>query len=367
MLDTREGLYNDTNAVFNPISTYGANNVSWAGTMSMVDIDIANLKTFLDGTYDTRMPAGTAYYTASTHVLRGSDIPEKSGWVLYVSDRRNDYDFDGEYDMEDVYGPNDGVLQAGEDINGNGTLQKDYNNEAVKYTGTGSNISKDIAAVFDHSFYRRGVRLIRGARPPGGYDTTTPANTKGFTLASENGVYVQGNYNATSITTVGTPTASANYLPTGANDVPCSIAADAITVLSNSWNDGESFVSPFNLTVRNASETTQRFAMLSGDTITSLTASPNQGGGDLKMNGGVHNFKRFLEDWGGVRLNYSGSLINLFLSHNNTGPFKCCSVAYSPPTRNWVFDATFLDVNRLPPGTPVFQYVQTTGFQRTND
>ena len=85
------------------------------------------------------------------------------------------------------------------------------------------------------------------------------------------------------------------------------------------------------------------------------------------MNGGVHNFKRFLEDWGGVRLNYSGSLINLFNSRVNNAPFKCCTNVYSPPERNWVFDATFLDINRLPPGTPYFQYVQTTGFQRTND
>ncbi|MEO6051461.1 MAG: hypothetical protein ABIP78_09030 [Pyrinomonadaceae bacterium] len=57
MLDTREGLYNDTNAVFDPtaVGNYGSN-VPWAGGMSIVAIDVANLKKFLDGNFDTFMP-----------------------------------------------------------------------------------------------------------------------------------------------------------------------------------------------------------------------------------------------------------------------------------------------------------------------
>ncbi len=377
MFDTREGLYNDTAAVFAPLTTYGTN-VPLAGVMSMVDIDVANLKKFLDGNFDANMPAipGTPFYVANNRALQSTDIPQqdngvpkKGGWVFYVSDRRGDFDFDGEYDMEDVYGNNDGILQVGEDLNGNGTLQGDYTNEAPTYTGAGSNVAPDIAAVLEHKHYRRGVRLINAQTIPGFYDTATPVNTRGFTVASENAVYVKGNYNATGIAAVGTPTASTDYLPlsTTSADVPASIAADAITILSNSWQDALSFSAPFNLGSRVASETHTRFAMLSGDTITSLSGTPNQGGGDLRMNGGVHNFKRFLENWGGTRLNYSGSLINLFNSHNNNAPFKCCNNVYSPPTRNWVFDASFLDVNRLPPGTPYFQYAQTTGFQRTNN
>lgn len=365
MFDTREGLYNDTASVFNPTTTYGTN-VPWAGVMSMIDIDVANLRTFLSGTWDSKMPSGTPYANATGHVLRSTDIPQNNGWVLYVSDRRGDYDFDGEYDMEDIYGNNDGVLQPGEDINGNGTLQAEYTNEAVRYTGTGASISPDIASTFDHHFYRRGVRLRNGTLPPGNYNATTPANTRGFTVASENGIYVRGNYNATGIASVGTPTVTTDYLPQGANDIPCSIAADAVTVLSNNWNDGESFVYPFAMSSRNSTETTQRFALLAGDTITTLNGSPNQGGGDTRMNGGVHNFLRFLENWTG-RLNYTGSLINLYNSHNNNGAFKCCNDVYSPPERNWIFDASFLDVNRLPPGTPYFQNIQMTGFQRVNN
>ncbi len=267
--------------------------------------------------------------------------------------------------MGDVYGNNDGGMQDGEDTNKNGTLQADYNYEAVRYTGTNSNISPDIAAVFDHKFYRRGVRLINGTQPPGAYDSVTPSNTKGFAAAAEQGIYVQGNYNATGIANVGTPTLSTDYLPQGSTNIPSSVTADAVTILSNNWTDGESFVYPFSLGSRVPTETTMRFAMLAGDTITTLNATPNQGGGDLKMAGGVHNFPRFLEDWG-TRFNYAGSMINLFNSHNNSGPFKCCNNVYDPPVRNWIFDASFLDVNRLPPGTPYFQSVDVTGFQRIN-
>lgn len=368
MFDTREGLYNDTTAVFDPALAYGTN-VPLAGVMSMVDIDVANLKSFLDGNFDATMPPGTPAAVALGRGLRASDIPQVNGWVFYVSDRRGDFDFDGEYDMEDIFGNNDGILQPGEDVNKNTTLQAEYLNEAVRYTGAGNHVSPDIAAVFEHKHYRRGVRLINGQTIPGVYDTATPANTRGFGVASENGVYVLGNYNATGIVAVGTPTASSDYLPlsTSALDIPASISSDAIIVLSKSWTDAQSFTSPFNKNNRIPTETTQRFGMISGDAITSLNAAPNQGGSDLRMNGGVHNFKRYLENWGGVRLNYSGSLINLFNSHNNNGIFKCCNQIYSPPTRNWVFDSTFLDINRLPPGTPYFQYAQTTGFQRNNN
>jgi hypothetical protein len=108
--------------------------------------------------------------------------------------------------------------------------------------------------------------------------------------------------------------------------------------------------------------------MLAGDAVTSLNATPNQGGNDTRMNGGVHNFLRFLEDWGSIRLNYAGSLINLYNSHNNNGTYKNGgSHVYSPPARNWTFDVSFLDVNRLPPGTPFFQDIQMTGFQRLNN
>ena len=140
--------------------------------MSMVDIDVGNLKKFLDGNYDTnpKLPTGTPFADAAARPLKASDIPDANGWVLYVSDRRGDYDFDGEYDMEDIYGENDGILQKGEDFNRNTKLDRDYTNEAVRYTGAGNFESPDIAAVLEHKYYRRGVRLVNGTQLPGKYD-----------------------------------------------------------------------------------------------------------------------------------------------------------------------------------------------------
>lgn len=359
MFDAREGIYNDDLSL-------NASNIVRNGVMSMVDIDMDNLRRFLDGEFNSLLPTSGTPYTVSTGgtSLKSTSVPQNRGWVFYVSDRRGDYDFDGEYDMEDVFGNNDGVLQYGEDVNRNGTLQSSTN-EAPLYSEIWS---PDQAAVVNTKYYRRGVRLINGTTIPGKYDADTPQDTLGFAFASENGVYVKGNYNATGVSYIGTPTPATSFLPQNtASHVPASIAGDAITVLSNAWNDANSFSSPYSMSGRDASDTTVRFAMLAGDAISSLNATPNQGGGNPRMNGGVHNFKRFLENWGSNYLNYSGSLINMFNSHNNNGAFKCCVKVYSPPNRNWVFDTTFLDPNRLPPATPFFQSISLTGFQRVND
>jgi len=369
MFDTREGLYNDDLDI---ATTYPGGVVPRNGVMSLIDIDVANLRRLLSGAFDGSFPATTTFAVANGGVaFRSTNITSANGWVLYVSDRRGDMDFDGEYDMEDIFGNNDGLLQPGENVNhnkdGGGIEILDVDltwQECPRYSETWA---PDMASVLDHKYYRRGVRLINGSTVPGVLDLVTPGNTLGFTVASENGVYVKGNYNATSVTTYGTPTSPRNYLPFDtALHIPASVAADAVTILSNAWTDAGSFRYPFTLGSRVASETTIRMALLSGDPMSSQNATPNQGGGDPRLNGGVHNFKRFLENWGGVYLNYAGSLINLYNSRNNNSAFKCCNKVYSPPIRNWVFDTSFLDPSRLPPGTPAFQFVQVTGFQRVN-
>jgi hypothetical protein len=364
MFDAREGIANDsaTNGQWNV--TYPAGTVPLRGVMSIVDIDMANFRRFVEGDFDGLFPNG----------LVSSDVPNDNGegWIIYVSDRRGDADEDGEYDFEDLYGPDDGTLQAGEDVNHDGVLQRDFVWESAAWNVA---VQADAGALFDHRTFRRGVRLVNGRTLPG-------TETMGFTLASENGVYILGDYNASGISVVGTPSQPADY--TGAQ-VPASIAADAVTVLSNVWNDGKSFRRPFTFgspsgaadnstrrvqdwvsggtTVQG--ETTVRTALLMGDSMSSTEGPPHQGGSDPRLAGGVHNFKRFLEQWNGTRLNYCGSLINLFNSRGNDGPFKCCVHIYTPPTRNWVFDTSFLDPDRLPPGTPFFQYIQMTGFRQT--
>lgn len=364
IFDTREGTPNDRSSYTDPIPT---NNVNRAGVMSMIDIDVANLRRFLNGDFNGLFPVGPTPFTIANFgvPLSSVNVPNKRGWVLYVSDRRGDADFDGEYDMEDVFP--DGVLQYNEDVNANGTLETDFGNEAPVYT---ARVENGIAATSDHGYYRRGVRLINGTTLPGIYDSGDPEQTLGFTVSSENGVYVRGNYNATGVTLTGTsaPAPSQNYQPQNtALHIPAAIASDAVTILSNNWQDSRSFQFPWAQESRLATATQVRFAMLTGDGITGNTDISYNPSGFGQLNGGIHNFKRFLERWSGVRLNYTGSLVNLFNSRNNSGFWKCCQAVYNPPIRDWTFDTTFLDPNRLPPGTPYIYSLSFTGFQRVND
>lgn len=368
MFDTREGIPTDNTSHTN---TFNANVVPNAGVMSMVDIDVENLKRFYNGSYNDLFPTTTPYAVSkgAGQSLKNSDIPTNKGWVLFISDRRGDRDFDGEYDMEDVFPDN--ILQYNEDVNENSTLERKFypatNWEAPTYT---TSVNRSRAATTDHGYFRRGVRLINGISLPGIYDVAKPNQSQGFTVASENGVYVLGNYNATGVTLSGgsLPAPSQNYLPQNTvEQVPAAVISDAVTILSNNWDDAKSFRYPFTQGDRLATATQVRFALLTGDGITgntSISYNPSQFG---QLNGGIHNFKRFLERWTDVRLNYAGSLVNLFTSRNNNGFWKCCNAVYNPPIRDWTFDTTFLDPNRLPPGTPYIYSMTFTGFKRVND
>ena len=79
----------------------------------------------------------------------------------------------------------------------------------------------------------------------------------------------------------------------------------------------------------------------------------------------MHNFLRYIENWGGFNLNYEGSIANLFYANYNTGIYKCCNLVYSPPTRNYVFDNDFTLPNGLPPGTPTFRDIDNLSYRQS--
>ncbi len=248
MFDTREGEHYDdrSNTYYTDINRLTRN-----GIMSMIDIDVANLRRFFRGDFNGLFPTDTPFALSNANVgLTSNDIPQRAGWVFYIADRRGDADFDGEFDMEDVYGANlgnDGVMQLGEDANKNGLFENSYGTEAERFNT--NTIFPDLAAVNDHKYYRRGIRLINGTTIPGIYDSATQANTRGFTVATENGIYVKGNYNATGVAVVPATgnTPFDQYLPFNTPvHIPASIVADAVTILSNGWNDAQSFSSPYD-------------------------------------------------------------------------------------------------------------------------
>jgi hypothetical protein len=390
------------------------------GMTSVVEINMKNLARWLDGLYDANLLSGTNAVS--------SNIQGTEGYVVYVSDRRGDrvkieYKRDGtQYnstngfvDNEDIYGPNN-TLDAGEDVidygwdstrggaNKKGTLQKDTQElPDLGTTWSAPVLPADAAArrlraetVLKWTNYdagnnkakhfRSAVRLFNAEKLSFTAASGKLSPTKGITIASENMVYLWGNYNATGITGIPTGGSTLNDGGFTGAQIPSSIVSDSFFALSKTWFDALSALYPEgsadarNLTgegYRMADEnlpdvtqsTTVRAGIIAGTNISSLTAQPGRDADGLRRNGGVINFPRFLETWnlnGITRTwNYAGSFIPLYRSTQALSNWENdTSVIYMPPRRNWSFDQTFLNPNQLPPGTPFFQYVSSTGFRQ---
>jgi hypothetical protein len=116
--------------------------------------------------------------------------------------------------------------------------------------------------------------------------------------------------------------------------------------------------------------TAVRAGIIAGTTISAMTQTPGRDAVGLRRNGGIINYPRFQELWnlsGTINVwSYTGSFIPLFRSTQAIANWENdTSVIYMPPRRNWSFDSTFLTPQKLPPGTPFFQYVQATGFRQS--
>jgi hypothetical protein len=146
-------------------------------------------------------------------------------------------------------------------------------------------------------------------------------------------------------------------------DRPAALIADAITILSNNWSDVRSLNSPNDMAARDATSTGYRFAMIAGKSI----AFPRPGwaaAGDWGTDGGVHNFMRMLEDWGGQTISYRGAMISLYTARQMIGIYRANANVYAPGTRAFAFDTNFLQPQLLPPGTPMFRDVNTLRFRQ---
>jgi hypothetical protein len=157
----------------------------------------------------------------------------------------------------------------------------------------------------------------------------------GLTLATDNPLYTVGNFNTV-------------------NKKPAALLCDALTILSGNWNDGNSSQP---LSSRSATATQVNACYLTGN---NETGANGQG-----YNGGLENLPRFLEKWDGVTFTWRGSAVDLWYSRQATGAWSYGSY-YTAPNRDWAFDNDLLDINKLPPGTPLVNIVQRTHWsQRT--
>lgn len=195
---------------------------------------------------------------------------------------------------------------------------------------------------------KKTVRLQKGGILPEG----------GLSIASQNPVYVQGDYNTGTTTTptsvpanaTGNPTNSDSPTVNGYTRKPAAIMADAVMLLSNSWNDANSSLSVSN---RVASNTTYNMAIMSGFMPSGYQPAS---GAQYGYSGGGNNFPRFLERWTGKSCTYYGSMVELFESGVFTGKWDTGNI-YAPPLRRWNFDTNF-STNPPPGGTDAALYTR---------
>ena len=330
------------------------------GIMNAVEFDVGNFRKWLLGT----IPGGNGPLVSYS---------SQNGYLVYFSDRRgmlpdpnNGNITSGEYGFEDVInsasptGTPDGVMEASEDVDQNGTVER----WGAADVGNGQRVGTNNNPYVNVNCSTRGRQnIVTGARHVlklvdgglGNVPVRPDTGLGGFTVASENPVYVQGNYNSDN-----TDPFWNNPPPAVVADINHSAAAvisDAVTLLSNNWSDTNSMLNPLNLAGRAPNTPTYyRLAIAGGKNIN--FPQPAGTGQDFGTDGGVHNFLRYIETWGGSGgLFYRGSLVSLYYSQYATGTFKCCNLVYGPPPRNYYFDTAFLDPAKLPPGTPMLQDV----------
>jgi hypothetical protein len=187
---------------------------------------------------------------------------------------------------------------------------------------------------------RYGVR-VSNAGELSSTDVSAPL-VRGLTLATEQAMYVQGDYNAV-------------------NKIPAAMLADSLNVLSNNWSDAASTLSLAN---RGATTTTINTAFLAGTDTTG--GAEGSGGQDLGgYNGGLENFMRLHEDWTGVTLVYRGALASLYEPRHVSGAWVSGAPYYAAPIADWGFDYDlFEDPALTPPLSPRFIYLKQELFVR---
>jgi hypothetical protein len=174
------------------------------------------------------------------------------------------------------------------------------------------------------------LRVRAGSSP------TLLANT---TLATDNPIYIQGDFNT--INTKGV-----------------ALVSDAQNILSNA------FTTKGTLNVDGiyeASATTVNAAFFSG-------IKPNVLGVSPRVGGGLHNYARLHEDWQvgstDILLNINGSFISLWQSTQATGDWchGTSTQCYYRPGRNYGWDIRFQDPDFWPPFIPSIFSVERVGF-----
>jgi len=395
--DPREGEARDVNT--------GDNSCTPLGVLNAVELDVGNLKRWLAGTIGAS-GGNVDFQTQNGYLLYFSDrrgmLPSPNGTqVAAAGTKTGDSGFEDIVNSASAAGTPNGALEANppgktfspEDFNLNGKLDSfgsanlglglGYNLALPTAVGTNltaaNNINKVVNANATPDPYmstsadrisscsvaqgnwisgaRHVLKLVDGTL---GNLPLRPDNNKGgFTVGSENPVYILGDYNSNAgDTTWGGGADVAGMAAAG-------VVADAVTLLSDNWSDLNSILKPPTVLGNRAALTSYyRVAIAAGKNINFPLPPGGWAAKDFGTDGGVHNFLRYIENWGGQVLNYKGSIVSLFYSTYNTGVYKCCTIVYSPPTRAYSFDTDFANPQGLPPGTPMFRDIDNLSYRQ---
>jgi hypothetical protein len=189
-----------------------------------------------------------------------------------------------------------------------------------------------------------GFALVQAQQLPG-LAKIGNSDPTGLTFVTDQAVYVQGNYNTL-------------------NWQPASILADSLNVLSNACLNtnfaihklsGQNCNTGSSAAKITPTPTTINSAFLAGTDITNSVETPG-------YNGGLENYPRFSEGWGGVLLTYRGSFVSTSTPLHVSGPTS--SQLYGAPARNWEYDTQFNAAENLPPLAPRFVYLKQESFTR---
>ncbi len=308
--------------------------------------------------------AGVSGETVQTgeHDLGEAVVPHIGSIKAFEESESGDYVFNSTTNVYDAVAPGTGTHSKGY-YHDNSDLSVIVAPDGLSYTaydGAGNVITADVSSaitlgtIYD-ARQANGVSgvtkvvninvqalILTGHYPANGlmysshYGAGTGTNAKGIkltnasilpsklTVASEDPVYIQGDYNI----------GDASYPKVGA-----AVICDALNLLSNNWTGSKTHSSG----LPSASNTTYNVAMIAGNRDSAVGS----------YNGGLENLPRFHENWSGRNCTIRGALINTWNSDYGTAPWVYGGNRYQAPNRIWAYDTAFNNVANLPPFTPM--------------
>jgi Tfp pilus assembly protein PilX len=206
----------------------------------------------------------------------------------------------------------------------------------------------------------------------------------GLTVATDQGIYVQGDYNFCmdncQNTNAATAIAPGTVIPAGTRIIktPAAVMADTITVLSNNCQDNDKKLNCGITAGMNQAVTTRINAAFLSYTDKSIgnvdpTTDALPTGVTNRFSGGLNNYMRMAEDWytpgspgvsTAIPFVYRGSFVSLGAANEFSGAYQSGGNYYNIPSRDFGFDNDFTIFDKLPPLTPKAIYLQQEVFKR---